>query len=201
MKAIAIILAAGESRRMGVPKALLEAPGGVTFLGRLVTIFEQAGLAPLVVVGAHAAEIQAAHPEVRSVLNPRWPEGQLSSVFVGLRAALVQGAERILIHPVDVPMIGAPTAARVLEALARSPAIVPRCEGKPGHPLGLVTAAARTLLGSTARTLEEGAALLEASGLVVEDPQILDNLNTPEAYLRRFGRAPGPVTSRRGSAA
>ena len=190
MKAIAIILAAGQSTRMGLPKALLYAGDGLTFLSRLAHVFNEERIAPIVVVGAHANEILAAHPEVPSVLNPQWRSGQLSSVFVGLRAALAQGAKRILIQPVDTPMITGATAAQVRAALNDWPAIIATCDGKPGHPLGLTAQAAQTLLESKVTTLEQGAALLHATAAPVADPQILDNLNTPEAYLLRFGCAP-----------
>ena len=193
MKATAIILAAGESKRMGVPKALLEAEPGLTFLARLAKTFADAGCAPLVVVGAHASEIQAGHPELPSVLNAGWAEGQLSSVYVGLRAALLQGARWILIQPVDTPMIFPSTAAHLLAALAHAPALICACAGKTGHPLGLDAAAARTMLASPAKTLEDGARLLGAHRLPVDDPGILDNLNTPEAYRLRFGHNPRGV--------
>jgi CTP:molybdopterin cytidylyltransferase MocA len=175
---------------MGLPKALLDSGDGHTFLGRLVKVFEDAQLAPLVVLGAHADRVQAAHPEVPSVLNPNWKDGQLSSVFVGLRAALLQGAQRMLIHPVDTPMIAMPTVAQVRAALEHSAVVIPRCEGKTGHPLGMTAAAARTLLESNVKTLEEGAALLGFKEVFVDDPRILDNLNTRENYELRFGRAP-----------
>lgn len=193
MKAIAIILAAGESKRMGVPKALLEAAPGLTFLARLARTFADAGCAPLAVVGAHASQIQAAHPEVPLVVNPRWPDGQLSSVYVGLRAALLQGAQWMLIQPVDTPLIASSTVAHLLAALARAPALIASWEGKTGHPLGLDAAAARTLLASPVATLEAGARLLGAHPLPVDDPSILDNLNTPEAYRLRFGHNPRGV--------
>lgn len=193
MKAIAIILAAGESKRMGLPKALLSAGDGRTFLERLAQVFTEAGLAPLAVVGAHATEIQAAHPRITTVINPHWHEGQLSSVRVGLRAALGQGARRILIHPVDVPMISTATASRMLAALEQSPALIASSDGAPGHPLGLQADAALTLLRSSSKTLEEGARLLGARQLPVDDPLVLDNLNTPEAFLLRFGHNPRGV--------
>ncbi len=188
MKATAIILAAGASQRMGTPKALLEAARGLTFLARLARTFERAGLAPLVVVGAHAAQIRAAHPGVPSVLNAGWADGQLSSVRVGLRAALAQGAQRILIHPVDAPLLRPATAARVLAALASAPAAVAHFKGKPGHPLALRASAARAVLGLAVTTLEQAAATLEPQAISVDDEGTLDNLNSPEAYARRFGR-------------
>ena len=98
MKALAVILAGGQSRRMGVPKALLAAGPGLSFLTLLVETFHAAGIPSLVVLGAHAPEIRAAHAEVPFVINPHWPEGQLSSVRVGLRAALFQGAQGVLVN-------------------------------------------------------------------------------------------------------
>ena len=194
MKATAIILAAGQSTRMGVPKALLELAPSTSFLAHLVAQLDRAGLSALVVVGAHAGEIRAAHPDLLTVLNPDWPSGQLSSVKVGLRAALAQGVERILVHPVDAPLIAPATARAVLEALALEAAIVPTLQQQPGHPLGLRASAARALLSSPATTLAEAVGLLTAALLPVEDPAILDNFNSPEAYRARFGHPPRPAS-------
>ena len=73
MKATAIILAAGASKRMGLPKALLEADQGLSFLGRLAKIFTEAGLAPLVVLGApltvDADAFKTASGDLESILR------------------------------------------------------------------------------------------------------------------------------------
>lgn len=194
MKAIAIILAAGESLRMGIPKALLEAAVGHTFVAQLVETFDRAGLPSVVVIGAHAAQIRAAHPTLSTVLNEHWPQGQLGSVQVGLRAALAQGAERMLVQPVDAPLVAAATVRQVLEALERSPAVIPTSGDLPGHPLGLRATAARAVLASRAGTLEEAVGVLSAQLVPVDDAGILDNFNSPEAYRLRFGHAPrGPT--------
>ena len=190
MKPIAIILAAGESSRMGVPKALLEAAPGVSFLDQLVETFASAGLSSLAVVGAHALQIIAAHPRVPAFTNPAWREGQLISVHVGLRAALAQGADRILIHPVDNPHLSAATARALLEALAEKEVGVPTFAGTPGHPLGLTASAARSVLQTVASSLAQVAGVLGAQGLEVSDPSVVENLNSPESYQARFGHAP-----------
>ncbi|MFW6057757.1 MAG: nucleotidyltransferase family protein, partial [Persicimonas sp.] len=70
----AIILAAGESSRMGRPKALLEWRGQ-TLLARLLDITRQAGLAPLVVLGAHAERLRAHVGDAEVVFNEAWREG------------------------------------------------------------------------------------------------------------------------------
>lgn len=193
MKAIAIILAAGESLRMGRPKALLEASPGVSFVERLSRTFAEAGLVPLVVTGANADAIRAAHPGLKAVLNARWPDGQLSSARVGLRAALAQGADRILIHPVDAPLIAPDTARAVLAALEEAPLALATFEGRPGHPLGLRSEAARTVLDSTAATLEGAIAALVCAHVSVLDSAVLDNLNKPEAYQARLGHLPNQI--------
>lgn len=193
MKAIAIILAAGESLRMGSPKALLAAAPGQTFLARLAQTFTQAGLAPLVVLGSQADRIRAAHPTVASVVNAKWPDGQLSSVRVGLRAALAQGAQRVLVHPIDMPLITAATAEAVLQALHDAPSAIATCSGRAGHPLGLRREAVQTVLEASAATLEGAIAPLVCAHVGLTDPAVLDNLNTPEAYQARFGVPPAEV--------
>ncbi len=175
---------------MGTPKALLEASAGVSFLRRLVETFSAAGLVSLVVTGAHAESIQHAHPDVATVFNEAWPSGQLGSVRVGLRAALLQGADRILVQPVDAPLISAATVAAVLSALAESPAAVPSWDDRPGHPLGLQRGGATAVLGSRATTLADAIGLIDARLVPVDDPAVLDNLNSPEAYALRFGHWP-----------
>ena len=191
MKPTAIILAAGESRRMGVPKALLEATPGTTFLAQLIATLAEAGASPLVVLGAHVDLIRAAHPRISFVLNQGWARGQLSSVHVGLRAALAQGATQILVHPIDAPMISVATARCVLHALAQSQVVIPTFEGAPGHPLGLEATAARGVLSSPATTLAEAVAAMSPTQVPVDDRAILDNFNSPDAYQLRFGHAPG----------
>lgn len=196
MEVTAIILAAGESRRMGIPKALLEVAPGVTFLARLVATFTQAGIASLVVVGAHADEILDAHPSLTSIRNVNWEQGQLGSVHLGLRTALGQRAARLLIHPIDAPLIAASTARAVAQALGSFDAVAPTFDGKPGHPLGLTAHGAQQVLASGAGSLAEAVAPFPPLPLAVDDAAILDNLNSPEAYFARLGHPPRSAVTR-----
>ena len=83
-----ILLAAGESRRMGFPKPLLPYQG-TTFLAHLLAVLE-GQVDPLVLVlGAQADRIRAAvriPDSVAVVINEHYAAGQLSSLQVGLRA-------------------------------------------------------------------------------------------------------------------
>jgi CTP:molybdopterin cytidylyltransferase MocA len=168
-RVVLIVLAAGESRRMGRPKALLPA-GRTTFLGQIAQRAHRAGLDVLVVTGAHAREIALAHPELTQVVNRRWRSGQWSSVKIGLRAAK---ADRVLIQPVDAPHVRADTYARL--ARARPPAFAAFGE-EPGHPV-LVDRAA--CLRSRAKTLAQALEALEAVAVPTKDRAVLQNLNTP----------------------
>src|SRR5687768_6650803 len=96
MRVAAIVLAAGEGRRMGGPKALV-AFGGRTMLEATAAIFERRDVAArIVVLGAEAGRVAAAirlPAETTVVVNDRHAEGMLTSVWAGLDAALAKGAD------------------------------------------------------------------------------------------------------------
>lgn len=140
VRIVAIILAAGEGRRVGGPKALLRA-GGETFLRRAVRLLSRPGVATVLVVAGHEAGRVAADsgllPGVGWVVNPRYGEGMLSSILCGLEAAEAAGADAVLLHPVDHPLVEPETVDRVTAALAEGAVIaVPSCQDRRGHPGG-----------------------------------------------------------------
>jgi CTP:molybdopterin cytidylyltransferase MocA len=125
----AVVLAAGGSRRMGQPKALL------VLAGRTVLAHHLERLAPwaddlVVVVGAAARDVSDAVPAgVRIRENPRWAETHpLDSAAIGL-----EDAQRALVLPVDVLPI-APTTLEVLVA-ADGDAVPVGPDGRDGHPV------------------------------------------------------------------
>jgi len=145
MRVVAIVLAAGEGRRMGGPKALLRV-GDETFLARAGRLLARPGVASVVaVLGAEAARVRAAAgipTEVTVTVNHRWREGMLTSVWAGLEAAEALGAEAVLLHPVDNPSIEPATIDAVLAALAAGAEIaVPTHGGLRGHPAGFARGA------------------------------------------------------------
>jgi CTP:molybdopterin cytidylyltransferase MocA len=74
---------------------------------------------------------------VTVVVNERWRDGMLSSVWRGLDAAEAEAAEAVLLHPVDHPMVQPATIDRVIDALSASaPIAVPTWDGRRGHPGG-----------------------------------------------------------------
>ena len=88
-QAAAIVLAAGESRRMGSLKPLLPYGSG-TVIQAVVRSLKASPVQPVLVVLGHRSEEIAAHlagKGVEIVLNPRYPEGMLTSVQAGIAAA------------------------------------------------------------------------------------------------------------------
>jgi nicotine blue oxidoreductase len=132
-----LVLAAGEGRRYGGPKALVEL-GGRLLVERAVGVLTEGGCAPVtVVLGASADEVarRADLTGTRTVLNPEWPTGMGSSLRVGLAALASGHADAAVVLLVDTPGIGA-AAVRRLAAYAAPDAIaVATYGGRPGHPV------------------------------------------------------------------
>lgn len=188
---LAILLAAGESRRMRVPKALLAYSESETFLQHLVEVFESAGCRTLAVVGAGAEQIARAHPSLELVLNPSWESGQYSSALVGLKEAAARNAQRVLLHPVDTPMLQPSSIRTLLSGLGQGEAIAPEYRGAPGHPLVLSAEGGRKIAEQkSAPHLEAALRFVELRQISVDDPGVAMNLNTPEEYQRAFGHPP-----------
>jgi molybdenum cofactor cytidylyltransferase len=164
VRVVAVLLAAGEGRRMGGPKALLRARG-VTFLESCLRALLREGVGGAVVVVGHDADrVRAAVPDwphVSVAENAAPGEGMLSSVRCGLDAAEAGGADAILLHPVDHPLVEPDTVDRVVAALREGALIaVPTHEGRRGHPGGFARA---TFAALRAAPPQRGArAVLEA---------------------------------------
>jgi len=134
-----IILAAGESSRMGRDKALLPL-GRETFVEHLVGVLRGEVRPLLVVLGHHAEEIGmriASLADVQIIQNPDYKLGQLSSLQAALRALMHQPVDGALVCLVDHPAVTRTVVQAVLERSRRQPAsiIIPTCGGRRGHPV------------------------------------------------------------------
>lgn len=185
-----VILAAGDSTRMGSPKALLRVCGE-SFVARLVRVARQAGVEPLrVVAGRHHDEIRTAHPDLASLLvhNPDPGLGQLHSLRLGL-ASLGEEATAALVFLVDAPLVKPETVRAVMEAFVRRRAVivVPVDGGRRGHP---VLFAREVFAELFATALADGARSVvracpeRVHEVEVDDPGILMDVDTPDEYGR-----------------
>ncbi len=126
-----ILLAAGEGRRLGQPKALVEI-GGQTLARRGVALLRDGGAAPIVLVtGAVAVDL----PGVLAVHNPRWRSGMGSSLAAGL-ATVPDRCAAAVIALVDQPLIGPEAVRRLIAAHAAGASVaVAAYQGAPRNPV------------------------------------------------------------------
>jgi len=190
-----IVLAAGRSRRMGQPKALLPAAGD-TFLQRTVEVLRSGGCLDVTVVLRPSADAEteriadaARRLGARTVEVGSDAREQIDSLRAGLRS-LEAGTDAVVVAPVDFPLVTSNVVSSLIAAFRRSnaPVVVPVHGARHGHPVLFARDVFADLL---AEPLPEGARTVvhaNRSRLVevpVQDEGILHDVDTPEDF-RRF---------------
>jgi len=141
-----LLLAAGEGRRMGRPKALLRSGSqqhGEPWVVRGARALHDGGLPRvLVVVGAESEAVSrlvAPLPWADVVVAERWAEGMGPSLATGLDALTGTDATCAVVGLVDTPDVGAAVVHRVLAEVGTAPAALGRAayQDVPGHPVVL----------------------------------------------------------------
>jgi len=134
----AIVLAAGESRRMGEPKGLLPY-GRSTILGTVLqNVLATRVDGVLVVLGSQWRKIRATlkRDDVKVVINPRFREGMLSSIQRGI-SALPPSCRAAVLVLADQPTVPPAIINALIDAYRRKGKglVVPVFQGKRGHPV------------------------------------------------------------------
>jgi molybdenum cofactor cytidylyltransferase len=182
----AVILAAGESRRMGRPKAQLQYRGE-TFLDRLVRLFA-AHCSQVIVVAQEALpairELAGQESCATFVANPHPERGMLSSLQCGL-AAVANSAQAVFFIPVDHPAISDRTIRSLAAAWNGESLAIPRYQGRRGHPVLIARRMVPEFLGlaptAQARDIVQRHAI-EILYVDVDDPGVLADIDDPAAY-------------------
>jgi molybdenum cofactor cytidylyltransferase len=198
-----IILAAGDSRRMGSPKALLEYRGE-TFVARLARIFTKFCDPVIVVAGRHAEQIRAS-VNARFVVNPAPDRGQLSSLQTALAQVAFEpvgqavasqppvSSEAFLFTPVDCPAFQESTVSSLIESFRRNaaPFVIPKYRGKRGHPVLVTGSLAHEFLAlpPTEETRVVVNRYADAIRYVdLDDAGVLADVDDPESYRALVAR-------------
>jgi molybdenum cofactor cytidylyltransferase len=197
---------------MGRPKALLPAaPGGPTFVAALAAALGDGGVTEILVVGRPddqtlKSEVErlarpsrsgiAGNARIRFVDNLDADTGQLSSIIAGLDAAERPAIRGLLVMPVDMPLVGARSVSRVIEAFASAgDASIVRAvhAGTHGHPVVFGRAffdalrAADRSVGARAVLRAHPQAVVDVE---VGDPGVALDIDTPGDYRRIVGPLP-----------
>ncbi len=190
-----LILAAGESRRMGYPKALLRYRGE-TFLDTLVRTVRGALRSGDRSVGRPGGRDSRAQPAAGNLRREsRYQRGMTTSLQCGLRAVPPE-AESVLFTLVDHPSVAPGTIDALLDGGALpdgAPLLrVPRYKGRRGHPICF----SRALIAEFLAAPESGAArdivrshAAETEFLDLDDPGIVADIDDLEAYRGLIGAA------------
>ena len=186
----AVLLAAGESRRMGEFKQLLPI-GGKTFVERSVDNLLASRAGEVIVVTGHREKegraVLADRP-VRFVHNPDYALGMSESIKRGV-AAVSEDARAVVIALADQPLITPDIIDRIIDAYEAhdSPLVIPSFEGRNGHPVILDIRLKREVLEmDSSQGLRQVvyAHKSEACYVEVQSRAILIDFDYPEDYER-----------------
>jgi molybdenum cofactor cytidylyltransferase len=195
---IAVILSAGESSRMGRPKALLPIDG-VRFIEKIVTALKSTRVNEIVTVLGHNADEmrqKISDLPVTIVVNPDYKQGQLTSLIAAIRN--IESGEKyrvdaILVHLVDHPYINADLVNVMIDRFyeTKKLIVVPRHQGRRGHPVIFSRALFPELL---AAPVDQGAKTVvhahrdQTLEIDTDDAGVTVDIDTPEEYRKHVER-------------
>ena len=200
---VPVILAAGDSKRMGHPKALLPL-GEEIFLTRILRILRETGLArPRLILGRDEALIRTRIGDYQTeiLVNPDPDRGQLSSIQLGL-SELPEQFEAAMLWPVDQPAVSLETTRGLTELFTTKDCriAVPFRDGKRGHPAIFH----RTLFHEFMNApMEKGAKGIisryesETCYLTTNEPAAFIDIDTPSEYQTLTGQKLGLILGKR----
>ncbi len=137
---VAIVLAAGESRRMGKPNKLFLQLAGEPLLKRTINTLLASNISEIIVVLGHdrgATETLLQECPVKIVFNPNFLQGQMSSVYAGMEIKFAP-CDGIMICLADQPLLTADDINRLVDGFQRrgtKTILVPTWQGQRGNPI------------------------------------------------------------------
>lgn len=195
----AIVLAAGQSRRMGdtIPKQLLPLPDGRSMAQVVAETVRASAVSGVIVVVPDGAVGQTLSARLRGsavdvITNPHAKDGQSTSLHVGVQAALARDADACVVVLADQPEMSVHAINAVVQAyaLTRAPIIQAQYKDGPGHPVLFARDVYEELLTCTG---DEGARKIirmhaDIRHLVTYDAWSPQDVDTKDEYDALLGR-------------
>jgi molybdenum cofactor cytidylyltransferase len=189
----AILLAAGESKRMGEPKQLMPL-GSSTLVGQAIDNLLNASVdETIVVVGHRAEEITKAiaTKPVKIMLNPNYRQGMSTSIIAGL-ILVDPKSQAVMLALGDQPLVASQTINQMIEAFnnQNKGIAVPTHKGKRGHPIIFAIRYKPELMelegdiGGREILQRHPEDILEVA---VDSESVITDINTQEDYQSQLG--------------
>ena len=189
-----LILGGGEGTRWGGPKAWASLPNGKSFLESCLGVLRAAGASPIVATlppGTNDPGLDG----LATLALPSRGLDMFDSLVIGLGCLVEHSKWRVVtILPVDHPLV----SPRTVRALSRTNAraAIPSFNGKHGHPVCMARSVAENIVNGsiTGPTLREVLREVNSSDVLVADPGVIGNCNTPESLARALEMIPSNST-------
>lgn len=187
----AIILAAGNSSRMGKPKFMLDMPNGGPFLENIARQYAEFGCPQIIaVLNNEGIDLIKKHPQnlppqTQLVLNPFPDLGRFHSIKTGIKSI---NHNFTFIHNVDNPFAKKEVLEHLHDAKSEADVIKPVKDGKGGHPVLISRQVMDLILQETKNDLnfKEFLKRFSTKKVEVHDSAILQNINTYGEYLELY---------------
>jgi molybdenum cofactor cytidylyltransferase len=193
MNVDALILAAGNSERMGFPKAFLQFDETKTFIDEIVNQYREFSCMKVCVVINKQSEVQISKllPETQKyaqfLVNENPNRGRFSSIKIGLNH--LSDSEAVFIQNIDNPFIGALLLQHLTDIILDFDYCIPTYENRGGHPILIKNSVVQKALSEPDETiLKNFLQQFQVKKIAVDDPKILLNINTFEEYNQIFGK-------------
>jgi len=188
----ALILAAGNSSRMGKPKYALKFDKNHTFTEKIISTLYEVGCEKIAIVlnSNDVQDFKKNFTFFKSLIiiaeNPTPERGRFSSIKLGLELLKFQG--NVFIINVDNPLFQKETLIHLAEKSNETEVIIPVFHGQKGHPVLISQAVVQKALAQTSLYMpfREFLNRFSQRHVEVEDENILVNINTQEDYDEYF---------------
>jgi molybdenum cofactor cytidylyltransferase len=184
----AIILAAGNSGRMGSDKAQLPFGNGLSFAGQMIKCYSGFGVAPLVMVVNNDTDLSQLDSRLFvPVLNDHPEYGRSRSILLGVKE--VSSDRPCFLHNIDNPYLEDDLLEMLLSVVQPDSYVVPVYKEKGGHPVLLGSEIVNYLRDiNQLHDLREVLKQFRRIEISFPDKGILWNINTPEDYNKFMQR-------------